>query len=585
MCQLRPTLILLVLLLAPLCGAPQSEPVQAQVQTAAAQLRTDFHIRYVNGTNVYIDAGRDAGLVEGTKLVVKQDPSKADPDKTNTAIEPGIVARLTVVAVASSSAVCEIGATTRDLVAGDVISLPDTEVEKLVEKNTLGNTRKYPMVISFTEGDPLDEEVREALPRPPLPEINQMRGRIGFDVSTIRQVGQGGGNANSYGMVFRADFTRMFGTHWNLNGYWRGNLQTNSAPSQPSLQDLINRTYLMSLTYVNPDSHWTAGIGRLYLPWANSLEAIDGAYLGRQLAPHTVTGIFAGSTPDPTAWNYNPQRRIGGLFFNSHGGSFEDFRYSSTTGGGVEMMKWTITRPFVFTENEFSYKRYFSLYHSMQIDRPTANPSTPAVSTGLGQSLLSLRIQVHPRIALDLTDTHFRDVPTYDPGLVGTGLLDKYLYQGVNGGARIQFPRHITGYFSLGSSSDSTDPKNSLNKLFGGTMSNIWKTGMTADARHSQFDSSFASGTYSTITLSRDLTDGLRLNLQGGRYAYTSSVAANSNSNFLNLLVDSNLGSRLFIESILTFQRGGTLNYDQWTTTLGYRFDNRRSSRGSAHAN
>jgi hypothetical protein len=448
-----------------------------------------------------------------------------------------------------------------------------------VEKNTLGNTRKYPMVFSFSEGDPLDEEVREALPRPPLPEVNQMRGRIGFDVSTIRQLGQGGGSSNSYGMVFRADFTRIFGTHFNLNGYWRGNLRTSSGPSQTSLQDLINRTYLMSLTYVNPDSHWTGGVGRLYLPWASSLEAIDGAYVARQSGSRTVTGIFAGSTPDPTAWNYNPQRRIGGVFFNVHGGSYEAFRYSSTAGVGVEMLKWTINRPFTFTENNFSFKRYFSVYHSMQIDRPTANPSTPAVNTGLGQSLLSLRIQIHPRVALDLTDTYFRDVPTYDPTLVGTGLLDKYLYQGINGGARIEFPRHITGYFSLGSSSDSSDPKSSLNKLFGATMSNIWKTGLTADARYSKFDSAFAAGTYSTVTLSRDLTDNLRLNLQAGRYAYMSTAAANSNSNFVNLMVDSNLGSKLFVESMFTTQRGGSLNYNQWTTTIGIRFNNRASSR------
>ena len=155
----------------------------------------------------------------------------------------------------------------------------------------------------------------------------------------------------------------------------------------------------MSLTYINPDSHWTAGIGRLYLPWASSLETIDGAYVGRQFASHAVAGMFAGSTPDPTAWNYNPQRRIGGVFFNVHGGSFESFRYSTTAGVGVELLKWTINRPFVFTENNFSFKRYFSLYHSMQIDRPTANPSMPAVGTGLGQSLLSLRVQVHPRVA------------------------------------------------------------------------------------------------------------------------------------------------------------------------------------------
>ncbi len=583
--QLRRGTLPLLLMLAAAGSAQQPEGNAAKsVQAAAAPVRSNFHIRYVNGSNVYIDAGRDAGLSEGTELVLKQDPTKLPTDGSNAALEPGIVAKLKVVAVASTSAVCEVVSAARNLAEGDVVSLPSDEVEKIIEKNTLGNTRQYPMVISFSEGDPLDEEVREELPRPPLPEVNQMRGRIGFDVSTIRQIGQGASTSNSYGTVFRADFTRILGTHWNLNGYWRGNFRTSSAPSQPTLQDTINRTYLMSLTYINPDSHWTAGIGRLYLPWASSLETIDGAYAGRQFASHAVTGLFAGSTPDPTAWNYNPQRRIGGVFFNVHGGSYDSFRYSTTEGVGVELLKWTVTRPFVFTENNFSFKRYFSLYDSMQIDRPTPNPSMAAIGTGLGQSLLSLRVQVHPRVTLDLTDTYFRDVPTYDPTLVGTGLLDKYLYQGVNGGARIEFPRHITGYFSLGSSSDSTDPKNSLNELFGATMSNIWKTGLTADARYSKFDSAFASGTYSTVTLSRDLLDNLHANLQTGRYAYTSSAAANSNSNFVNFMFDTNLGAKLFVESMFTLQRGGTLNYDQWTTTLGLRFNNRAASRREGHA-
>lgn len=548
---------------------------------AAAPVRAEFHVRYINGTSVYIDAGRDAGLSEGTSLILKQETSNAVADAQNAAVEPGIIAKLQVVAVASNSAVCEVKSTARDIVPGDTLSLPDSEVEKIVVKNTLGNTRKYPMVISFTEGDPLDEEVRESLPRPPLPEINQIRGRIGFDVSVIQQLGQVNSSSKQYGMVFRADFTRIFGTYWNLNGYWRGNLRTSSAPTQTTLQDLINRTYLMNLTYVNPGSHWTAGVGRLYLPWASSLEAIDGAYIGRMFGSHTVNGIFAGSTPDPTAWNYNPQRRIGGTFFNVHGGSFETFRYSSTAGVGVSMMKWVINRPFAFTENNISFKRYFNVYHSMQIDRPTANPNMAPVKTGIGQSLLSLRVQVHPRVVLDLTDTYLRDVPTYDAALVGTGLLDKYLYQGINGGARIQFPSHITGYFSLGSSTDSADPKNSLNRLFGASMLNVWNTGITVDARYSKFDSAFASGTYKTLTLSRDVTEKMRLDMQFGRYSYNSvpSRSSQSNSNFANATFESNLGSKLFVQSMFTAQRGGSLDYNQWTTTIGLRFNNRAAAR------
>ncbi len=566
------------------CRAGQVDQAPAvPVHASAAPVRSSFHVRYVSESNVYIDGGRNAGLAPGTKLVVKQDTTKPAASGAEKSLEPGIVARLTVVSVASVSAVCEVEIATRELILGDVVSLPNEEIEKLVEKNTLGNTRQYPIVISFSEGDPLDEEVREKIPRPPLPEVNQYRGRIGFDVSTIRQLGANGLTSNAYGMVFRGDFTRILGTHWNMNGYWRGSLRTNSQAAQTTLQDTLNRTYLMSLTYLNPDSHWTGGVGRFYLPWASSLETIDGVFVGRELVTRGVVGLFAGSTPDPTAWDYNPQRRIGGLFFNVHGGSFERFRYSTTTGYGVELYKWTINRPFVFTENNFSFRRGWSLYQSMQIDRPTANSGSAAIATGLGQSLVSLRLQVHPRVTLDLTDTYFRDVPSYDPQLVGTGLLDKYLYQGINGGARIELPRHVTGYFSVGNSSDSNDPKHSLNEMFGATMAGIWKTGLTADARYSKFNSAFASGTYNTVTLSRDMLNNVQLNLQGGRYAYTSSLAASSSSDFVNMIVNLNLGARLFLESMITMQRGGSLNYNQWTTTLGCRFDNRASTRRANH--
>lgn len=566
----------------PPAGEAQAAAVATQAgdgaaQTKAASMRTTFHVRYVDGADVYIDGGRNAGLVEGMKLVLKQDPVKP-ADKTNTALEPGIVARLTVISVASTSAVCEVNGTTRDLAADDEVALPDAEIEKLVVKDTLGNTRKYPLVISFSQADPLDEEVRNEVPRPPLPEVNEMRGRIGFDVSTIRQLGQGGSTSTEYGMLFRADFTRIFGTHWNLNGYWRGELQSGSS-SAPTLQDLINRTYLISLSYVNPESNWAIGVGRLYLPWASSLEVIDGGYVARKFNQHALTGVFGGSTPDPTAWNYDPQRTIGGGFINVHGGSFEAFQYSSTIGAGISLLSWQVDRPFVFTENTFSYKRYLSVFESMQIDRPKANPGTPPIGVGIGQSLVSVRAQVHPRVTLELTDTRLRDVPTYSTALVGTGLLDQYLYQGVSGGARVLLPSNLTGYFNVGQSSDSNDPKSSLNQLYGVSKSNILKTGILADVRYSEFHSSFASGSYRTLTVSRNIGERFRLNLQGGKYAYNSTLAANNNSIFVNLLVDTNLGSRLFLEGAYTTQRGGSIDYDQFTTTLGLRFDNRSKIR------
>ena len=114
-------------------------------------------------------------------------------------------------------------------------------------------------------------------------------------------------------------------------------------------------------------------------------------------------------------------------------------------------------------------------------------------------------------------------------------------------------------------------------------MTSIWKTGLGVDARYSKFDSSFASGTYRTVSVMRDLGERFRLDLQAGRYEYNSSLAAASNSYFGNAMVDMNLGARLFFQTMFTVQRGGTFDYNQWTTVLGYRFDNRAAMRSGAH--
>ena len=569
--------LLLAATLSSMAQQPGGGAVSAPAQAALAP--AEFHVKYVNGNNVYIDAGRNSGLEEGTKLVLKQAP--ANPGDKDAPVEPGVVAKLTVISVASTSSVCQVDESTRELAVGDTLTLPDTEVEQRVARNAIGSTRVYPMIVSFDAGDPLDEEVREAVPHPPLPEVNEARGRFGLDLSVL----QGSGFTSTvFGAVARADITRIAGTYWNLNGYWRGRIQHSSAPATASIQDLINRTYIMSLTYVHSQSRYTAGIGRLYLPWASSLEVIDGGYVGFSPSNANTVGVFMGSMPDPTAWNYNPNRKVGGGFLNFHGGDWDNFRYSSTEGAGVELLGWSVDRPFFFSENDFSFKRVFSLYHSMQIDRPTANPGSPAINFGVGQSLLSVRVQATPRLELELQDTYFRDVPTFDASLVGTGLLDRYLFQGVSGGSRIQLPHRVTGYFSVGRSSASSDKKDSWNTMFGASMSRIWKTELTVDARYSKFDSSFASGIYRTVTISRDLGDRFRLSLQGGKQSFASSISNDSGDYFANLLVETNLGSRYFLESSYTTQRGGTDPYNQFTATFGYRFDNRSRERMAAHA-
>lgn len=547
---------------------------RADAQTQEAQLQTTFHVRYVTEDSVYIDGGKSSGLSEGMLLTVKSsDPAKRAQTPEQTDGQFGT--QLRVFSVAETSAVCEIVSTGQPIATGDIAALGQSEVEKLVAKRTLSSTRQYPVIVSFTGGDPMDEEIRERLPRPPLPEVNQARGRIGLDFSTIHSGGPAASDSSQVGLVIRTDITRLNGTYWNLTGYWRGQLQTSSGTSTQTIQDLINRTYQFGLTYSNPKSRWTFGIGRLYLPWAPSLQTIDGAYAGQKISSTATLGAFAGLAPDPTSYNYNPNLHMAGGLINFAGGDFERLRYTSTFGAGIQTVVWKIDRPFVFSENSISYKRVFSVYHSMQIDKPSTGPGIAPVSFGLRDSYLSFRYQPNRRISFDMNHSYFRDVPTYAPQLVGTGLLDKFLFQGVSGGVRVELPKRLTVYTSVGQSSSSTDKASSWNTMYGLALGQIWKTGLHADFHYAKFNSAYARGSYRSVLLSRNLNDNLRFNFQVGQQAYSSSLTTDNGSHFVNFFVDSTLGSHYFIEGGFTLQRGALQNYNQIYTTFGYRFDNR----------
>jgi hypothetical protein len=552
--------------------------MRALAESVAAGTRTVFHVKHVQQETAYLDGGRSSGLSEGMTLAIKDETKAAAKDETGGGAG-GPVAELVVIGVAETSAVTEIRTPKRDIVPGDLAFLSSEDTQAQVDQHTMGATRKYPAVITFTESDLLDDEARAFVPRPPLPSVNRLRGLIGLDYMNTMNRDASQSRSSEIGAIFRADFTRIGGTYWNLSGYWRGRLNSFSASTQPTLQDLLNRTYHLELTYQSPESRWVAGVGRMYLPWASSLNTIDGGYFGARLRKVTTIGIFGGSTPDPTSWNYNPNQKMGGTFVNFGGGSYENVHLSSTSGVGVNLQKWQIQDPFIFFENNISYKRIFSIYHSLQADRPRGNPAVPSPGAGISQSFLSLRLAPVQRFEISLNDTYFRNIPTFNATLIGTGLLDTYLFQGLSAGLRVQVVKPIAIYTELGASSRTGDAKRSINQLYGLSFVKVPWLGVNADVHYSKFASSFAAGTYRAVSVSRTFGDRVHINVLGGDQSVISALAGNQTARFLEATTDTSIGARFFMQGGLTFYRGKLQNYDQLSFTLGYRFDSKGNHR------
>jgi len=164
---------------------PTPEPAPRSETTPVAlpgkmDARSEFHIKYVSDGVVYLDGGRSAGLAEKMKLIVRRTLTGALPSGIAVAPggDPGLVAEIEVYSVAENSAVCEVKSSTAPLLKGDIAALKAEDAQLSQILRNAGAGRHYAQTITFTEGDPIDEEARDYMPHPPLPEVNRIRARI-----------------------------------------------------------------------------------------------------------------------------------------------------------------------------------------------------------------------------------------------------------------------------------------------------------------------------------------------------------------------------------------------------------------------
>jgi hypothetical protein len=190
----------------------------------------------------------------------------------------------------------------------------------------------------------------------------------------------------------------------------------------------------------------------------------------------------------------------------------------------------------------------------------------------ISRSFLTVRLQPASWLSFDVGHNYMRNVPTFDTILLSTGLLDQYLFTGFSGGARVDVTSNIALYGSVGQSKRSDDSRGSLNKSYGVTIRNFNKTGVRADIRHSDFTSAFGTGWYQMLSLSRQIGEQLRLDVQAGAQAFKSGVTNDNRGMWTSSTLDWFLGRHYVMNSGVTLYRGELQSYDQVFFSLGYRY-------------
>jgi hypothetical protein len=561
-------------------SAPQVENLDVNATIAEndeatpGEVRT-YRIKFISERTIYIDGGSNSGLRVGMHLDVYHGAVPANRDAPD-AGEP--LARLHVIGTANASALTEVTSGDSSVQVGDSAVL-EAQDAVAAERNLSEPAEKA--IVVMPEEENLDDKGAAPvasnalrLGTPNMVEMPRMAGRIGLDTSAITSEGSTKGQSFQVGMLIESDMRGIAGTHWNLEGYWRGRINSHSQFQADTESEVLNKTYTMQLSYENPESKWVAGVGRLYLPWAVSLDTIDGGYVGHKFPKGMTAGVFAGSTPDINSWHYRPNQRIGGTFVNFEGGSYERFHYSSTTGLAMNTIKWDLDRPEAFFENEVSVSSKFSVFHSMIADDPRGY-STDGIRPGRGISHSYFTAHYAPvhYVSFDVYHNFFRDVPTAETRIVGNATVDKLLFQGFSAGAHVRPSRYVTVYGTLGQSAKTGDMCTSLNRMYGATLNELFHSGIRADYHATKFDSNFGYGNYKFLTLSRQMTNHAYWTVMAGDQKLFTPASANYSSMFFATSMDFNIGRHSYLQSGYTYVNGATMNYRQWYMSWGLRLD------------
>ena len=99
-------------------------------------------------------------------------------------------------------------------------------------------------------------------------------------------------------------------------------------------------------------------------------------------------------------------------------------------------------------------------------------------------------------------------------------------------------------YGDSGTQQPDWDPRTRLNQMYGITFDRLPWLGLRADAHYSRFNSSFGSGSYEAVSLSRNFSDDIRLEVLAGDQTFSSSLTTNNRSRFVTSNFETSLWAR-----------------------------------------
>jgi len=502
----------------------------------AADQETPPAINYISAENVYLNAGKHAGLAVGIRVEV---------------VRLGkIIAILEVIHVSSNSASCHVVEQISPPRVGDAVSFkPEAKPPVLTPD------------------------------RPPMPgsvtttltgiETNVLSGYVSVGTVWQKDLTDSGLSSLQPALASRLRVKNIGGTGAEFR--FRDRVRYYNRDSSPG-DNIAGDEWthrLTELSFVNgdyrADLQW--GFGRMIVPDMRGVGLVDGAYVSYRLGRWFRAGLAGGLAPDPLDLSPDADRPQAGGFVAFDYEPDNRWRFTSSAALAGNYVSGSINREFIYWQNVVSLHRKFSVFQSVEADlnrdwRRDANGESLTFSN----FYLLANAELSRYASVDFAYDSRKNVRTWDTQATPDSLFDTSVYDGFGGGLSFHLPHGINLSGRAGVRYRENDQ---TNQFFSGRLSAVrlpWR-GHSATFRYAYTDTRFTTAHRPVLTYRFPASRHVRLNLGTGGYVYKRATI--SSDTYYGEAGAGYTSGRYFINGSYRQYFGGDLDSILMYTELG----------------
>ena len=510
-----------------------------------------FHVKYISGENVYLDAGAADSLSVGDRLNITGGDS--------------VTAELEIVFTAENSSSCKILSQKIPLQVGQTaVPIYMSSRQQSVAPVT-PVAESTTVVINQPEVEPPAQNKTRS---------SRLDGSFSFQLYKWDDRNSSNLDFTQPGLRLNLKARQVNGSQFSIfiRTTSKHNQRTRSYSSDVPKSEWRNRIYQLALIYADDRAPYYFEIGRVISNNLSGVGYIDGALAQKSLSDNLYIGGFGGTQPQWQYSDFQSSIQKYGVYLEFINGDIRKNRWESNVALTGEYHGSTVSREFVFLKNTLNIANRWNFFQSSEIDinRGWRKEKTRK-SLAISNLFVSARGRFGNKLSAGLSVDNRKNYWTYELKSLADSLFDDILRRGLRADISVRPGR---GYFispNFGYNKRSSDGKATISYGLNLNKSNFLSKSHFVNLQFSGFSGPFTDGYNYSARLGRYFHSNM-ISVGYGAYIYQFNSGGTRNNQWIQLNGQFDLVSDLFLSSTYEYDTGDDAKGHRVYGELGYRF-------------